>query len=153
MKLLQLAPTTATNQLDKSNCKSIFGLIMYDDYVTSHENLEKLHLKLMCSLPQQDEEEVMYGKKFLCKLPPTEKHVVYTTPSWTTSGEITHLRHSSTLYYNNKVQLSQHESHFSNFLSYPPNTHNTLHMFARNKLKQMYTSENVANIVIRMHWL
>ena len=122
-------------------------MITYDDYVASHENLEKLHVKLTCSSLQQDEEEVMYGQKFLRKLPPTKKHVIYTTPSWTTSGEMTHLRHSSTLYYNNKVQLSQHESHFSNFSLYPPNPHNTLHMFTRNKFNQTYTSENVANIV------
>ena len=64
-----------------------------------------------------------------------------------TSGEITHLRHLSTLYYNNKVQLSQHESDFSNFSLYPPNLHNTLHMFMRNKVNQTYMSENVAYIV------
>ena len=120
---------------------------MYDDYIASHENLEKLHVRLMCLLLQQDKEEVMYGQEFLHKLPPNEKHVMYTPPSWMTSGEMTHLRHSSTLYCNNKVQLSQHESHFSNFSLYPTNPHNTLHMFMRNKLIQKYTSENVANIV------
>ena len=98
---------------------------MYDDYVASHENLEKLHVRLMCLLLQQDKEEVMYGQEFLHKLPPNEKHVMYTPPSWMTSGEMTHLRHSSTLYCNNKVQLSQHESHFSNFSLYPSS--NVLH--------------------------
>ena len=120
---------------------------MWNDYVTSHENLEKLYVKLICSSLQQDEEEVIYGQKFLLKLPPVKKHVVYRPPSWTTSGEMTHLRHSSTLYYNNKVQLSQHEYHFSNFSLYPLNPHNTLHMFMRNKFNQTYMSENVANIV------
>ena len=147
MKQFQCVPTPAANPLDKSNCKSVFGLITYDDHVTSHENLEKLHVKLTCSSLQQDEEEVMYGQKFLCKLPPMKKHVVYMLPSWMTSGEMTHLRHSSTLYYNNKVQLSQHESHFPNFSLYLPYPHNTLHMFTRNKFNQTYMSENVANIV------
>ena len=49
MKQLQQVPTPAANPLDKNNCKSIFGLITYDDYVASHENLEKLYVKLTCS--------------------------------------------------------------------------------------------------------
>ena len=146
-KQLQRVPTPAANPLNKNNFKSIFDLITYDDYVASHEILEKFHVKLTCSSLQQDKEEVMYDQKFSYKLPLTKKHVIYTLPSWTMSGEMTHLRHSSTLYYNNKVQLSQHKSHFSNFSLYPPNPHNTSDMFTRNKFNQMYTSENVANIV------
>ena len=69
MKQFQRVPNPAANPLDKSNCKSIFGLITYNDYVTSHEKLEKSHVK---SSLQQDQEEVMYGQKFLPKLPPTK---------------------------------------------------------------------------------
>ena len=72
-KLLQHVPTPAANPLDKSNCKSIFGLTMYNDYITLHENLGKLHVKLTCSSLQQNEEEVMHGQKCLHKLPPYYK--------------------------------------------------------------------------------
>ena len=90
-------------------------MLKYRDYVASHENLEKLHLTIECSLLQREEDDIEYGQKFFCKLLPVKKHTPINTNLLTMTGEIKHLRHSSILYYNHKVQLSQQDAHFSNF--------------------------------------
>ena len=117
---LQYTPTSAVNTLDKTNCKSVSGAITFGDYVTSHENLEKVHLNIECT-SLQIEEHLDYGQKFPRKLPPNRKHCKNNTARNMTLSAITHLQNSDTLYYNHKVQLSQEETHFSNFSMYPTN--------------------------------
>ena len=119
-----------------------FGKMTRVQYTQTHEELEKLHLRISYApFNQQMNNEA--ERNFLKKLPPIKKFISYQD-----NKEIVRLREcQAMLYFNAKCHASQRELHFSRYALYPPNPHNVLNMYTKKFTNQVYTTNFTSHLI------